>query len=97
MDKNTMDFIKNTIEKIIEEEKEAAMKEVNAKAFAAAKKVFEPLIKYGVISNSDFTNVCIDLGITVVTDTKASKNTNKFFNNDSDPCSRSGYVSRSSC
>lgn len=97
MDKNTMDFIKNTIEKIIEEEKEAAMKEVNTKAFAAAKKIFEPLIKYGAISNSDFINVCIDLGIIVGTDAKASKNTNKFFTNDSDPCSRSGCVSRSFC
>jgi hypothetical protein len=78
METETNAFIKTTIEKIIKEETENALKEVKQTAFYKAKEIFAPLFNYGAISKEDFMIVCIELGIATPKDfqTKTKLNTN---------------------
>lgn len=99
METETNAFIKTTIEKIIKEETENALKEVKKTAFYKAKEIFAPLFNYGAISQEDFRIVCIELGIATPKDfqTKTKLNTNSKTLYDDGCSSGSAFGPRSAC
>lgn len=93
---DSVNFIKQIMAKILQEETEKAMKEAKNKTFSKAKDAFDSMFKYGAFTYEDFINACKQLNIPCPEENiHKSKITNKT-SSYSDPCSHSGGM-RSFC